>query len=173
MDGIIYAQSAVWPELVRMRVSAAARQREARLAAGFSAVGGYGETDENILASLSTRGRLDRLQIPMIYLYGLQDVLIPVENGFAQEDAVPNVQFFYPDHCGHQGQTDQPDLFNQVVLEFFRDGKVSWPTAQAAGVSRRRAINPALVDEPTGGFPLPIPGSYSDVEALRKALAET
>ena len=69
-------------------------------------------------------------------------MLIPVENGFKQEDTLPNIQFFYPDECGHQGQTDQPDMFNQVFLEFFRDGKVSWTTAQGAGISDRRAPEP-------------------------------
>jgi hypothetical protein len=108
----------------------------------------------------------------MIYMYGLCDVLSPVENGFQQEDAVPNVQFFYPDHCGHQGQTDQPDMFNQVFLEFFRDGKVSWETAKWAGVSRRRAINPNFVEEPAGGFPALVPEAYTDMATLRSVIGE-
>jgi pimeloyl-ACP methyl ester carboxylesterase len=175
MEGIIYAKSAIWPELVTMRVNAAARQRAGRVAAGLTPVAAPGSqnADENINANLSTKGRLNRLQIPMIYMYGLADVLIPAENGFNQEDSVPNVQFFYPDECGHQGQTDQPDMFNQVFLEFFRDGKVSWKTAQWAGVSRRRAIDPNRVEEPAGGFPKPIPEAYTDTETLRKALAAT
>jgi 2-hydroxy-6-oxonona-2,4-dienedioate hydrolase len=48
------------------------------------------------------------------------------------------VQFFYPEDTGHQGQTDQPDLFNQVFLEFFRAGSVTRQTADAAGISKRR-----------------------------------
>jgi 2-hydroxy-6-oxonona-2,4-dienedioate hydrolase len=108
----------------------------------------------------------------MIYLYGLQDVLIPVENGFAfaQEDSVPNIQFFYPDQCGHQGQTDQPETFNQAALEFFKFGKVSWATARSAGVSLRRPINPDLVEEPPGGFPRPGPQIYESPEVLASEL---
>ena len=87
---------------------------------------------------MSTKGRFDKMTIPGIYLYGRQDVLTPVEWGFVQEERLPNVQFFYPDECGHQGQTDRPDLFNPVYLEFFRDGQVSRATADAAGVSDRR-----------------------------------
>jgi len=173
MEGIIYAASAIWPELIRMRVAAATRQRAARAAAGIPLTPQGQQQDPNIAANLSTNGRLQRLNIPMIYMYGLNDVLSPVENGFMQEDNVPNVQYFYPDECGHQGQTDQPDMFNQVFLEFFRDGKVSWKTAQWAGVSRRRAINPAVVEEPAGGFPAPIPQAYTDGETLRKALSAT
>src|SRR5439155_12320654 len=92
--------------------------------------------------------RLHTITKPGIYLYWSQYVLIPVEGGYAQEDILPNVQFFYPDETGHQGQTDQPDLFNQVFLEFFRDGKVSWSTAQAAGISTRRPPLPDVVAVP-------------------------
>jgi pimeloyl-ACP methyl ester carboxylesterase len=171
MEGIIYKPSAIWPELVTMRVKAAHRQREGRVAAGLPATGNL-PVDENVTTGLSTNGRIQNLKTPMIYMYGLADVLIPVENGFQQEDACENIQFFYPDHCGHQGQTDQPDMFNQAFLEFFRDGKVSWKTAQWAGVSRRRAINPKFVEEPAGGFPPPIPEAYSDIQTLRNAVGE-
>jgi hypothetical protein len=57
------------------------------------------------------------------------------------------VQFFYPDDCGHQGQTDQPELFAQVFTEFFRDGRVSRETADRAGVSDRRPEMPELVEQ--------------------------
>jgi hypothetical protein len=66
---------------------------------------------------------------------------------------LPNVQFFYPDECGHQGQTDQPELFNQVFLEFFRDGRVSYETAHRAGVSDRRPVNPDRVAPAPAGTP--------------------
>ena len=89
---------------------------------------------------------MDRLTIPAIYLYGKQDVLSPVENGYLQEDVLPSVQFFYPDNCGHQGQTDQPGVFNQALLEFFKYGKVSMETAEWAGISTRRPPIPHLVD---------------------------
>jgi hypothetical protein len=105
----------------------------------------------------------------MICMYGLQDVSVPVENGFNQDDAIPNIQFFFPDECGHQGQTDQPEMFNQAFLEFFRNGKVSWKTAVWAGVSRRKPINPNLVEEPAGGFPAADKSIYDSIEKLREA----
>jgi 2-hydroxy-6-oxonona-2,4-dienedioate hydrolase len=156
MEGIIYEAKTIWPELITMRVNASLKQRAPR---GISGVAqgprGGAQGDPSRQQVYSTTGRLDKLSTPMIYMYGLQDVLSPVERGFAQEDSVPNVQFFYPNHCGHQGQTDQPDMFNQTFLEFFRDGKVSWKTAEWAGVSRRTAINAGLVEEPAAGFPKP------------------
>jgi hypothetical protein len=71
-----------------------------------------------------------------------------VENGFGIEHYLPDVQFFYPDECGHQGQTDQPEMFNQVFLEFFRDGRVARKTADWAGVSGRRPESASLVEQP-------------------------
>jgi hypothetical protein len=55
------------------------------------------------------------------------------------------VQFFYPEDCGHQGQTDQPELFADVFVEFFRDGTVGRATADRAGVSTRRPEIASLV----------------------------
>jgi len=172
MASIIYREAAVSPEMVEMRVRAAKTQRAAREGLGGPTIGRQlALTDDpNILQFMSTKERITRLTFPMIYLYGLLDVLLPVENGFNQEDHVSNIQFFYPDETGHQGQTDRPDIFNQTFLEFFRDGKVSWPTAQAAGVSLRRPIDPNRVEEPEGGFPAPKPEIYSDITTLRAGL---
>ena len=171
MSGIIYAASAVWPELVTMRATAALRQRDS-YEAHFQARAQLAQ-DPNYQQWADINSRLPRLTIPAVYLYGMQDVLDPVENGFVQEDLMPHIQVFYPDECGHQGQTDQPDMFNQLFLEFFRDGKVSWKTAQSAGVSRRRAINGDLVEQPSAGFPAPISEAYEDTATLRAALTAT
>jgi pimeloyl-ACP methyl ester carboxylesterase len=174
MEGIIYKPGQVWPELVTMRSNAANRQYDSYLAyqlgnermngvrtfqpsiqmpANLPSLNG---PDSNLQQLLSTMNRFDKITVPGVYLYGLQDVLSPVEGGFDQEDVgFENIQFFYPDDCGHQGQTDQPDMFNQVAVEFFRDGKVSWKTAEWAGVSRRKPIHSGLVEAPKGGFPQP------------------
>ncbi|ORW32742.1 2-hydroxy-6-oxo-6-phenylhexa-2,4-dienoate hydrolase [Mycobacterium paraense] len=104
--------------------------------------------DPDTQARMSIKGRFDRLSIPGIYLYGTEDHLPPEVGGHPQEDALPNVQFFYPEDTGHQGQTDSPELFNRVFLEFFGTGKVSWDTAQAAGISTRRPPLPHIVSVP-------------------------
>ena len=173
MEGIIYEPKAIWPELITMRVKAALGHRAAREAAGLPPVAGVGgppPLEPNVAQLFTTINRLDKLTTPMICMYGLQDVLIPVENGFNQEDSAPNVQFFFTDECGHQGQTDQPEIFDQTFLEFFRDGKVSWKTAVDAGVSRRREIDGNLVEHPAGGFPKPVREAYTEIESLRAAL---
>ncbi|MDP3173495.1 MAG: alpha/beta hydrolase [Phenylobacterium sp.] len=172
MDGIIYERKAVWPELVEMRVRAGLNQRKPRDAAKlpYALDQVRSQKDPNQIQIFSTKGRIDKLTIPMIYLFGLQDVLAPVENGFNQEDSVPNIQFFYPDECGHQGQSDQPEIFNDVALEFFKTGKVTWATAVKAGVSLRKPINPRYVEEPKGGFPKPAREIYADPQSLRNGL---
>jgi 2-hydroxy-6-oxonona-2,4-dienedioate hydrolase len=147
MEPIIYRKEAISEDLLEMRTRSAIAQKENQVAlrAGRERIA----NDPALAQKLSTRGRLDKLtrSIPTIYLYGRNDVLSPVENGYPQEDALPDVQFFYPDECGHQGQTDQPEMFNQVFLEFFRDGKVSRKTADWAGVSKRRAENATIVEQ--------------------------
>lgn len=148
MEAIILRPEGFADDLLEMRVTAANAHREAhtRLWPSIMEFGGQMPfRDANVAARLSTKGRFDSLDIPGIYLYGRQDVLSPVENGYEQEDRLPNVQFFYPDQTGHQGQTDQPELFNEVFLEFFRDGVVSRETADRAGVSKRRPELPHLV----------------------------
>ena len=138
MNAIISRDDAIAEDLIAMRTEAANRHDDAykrhmkRMMAWVQDAG-----DANEAARLRTKGRLETMTKPGIYLYGRKDELAPVEVGYFQEDAAPNIQFFYPD-AGHQGQTDQPELFNQVFLEFFRDGKVSWETAQTAGISDRR-----------------------------------
>lgn len=141
MSSIIYRPEAISEDLVEMRYLAATRHQEAyaRHLPRVHMFAGFREwDDENLRARMSTKGRFDVMTVPGIYLYGRQDALVPVEWGYLQEERLPNVQFFYPDECGHQGQTDRPDLFNPVYLEFFRDGQVSRATADAAGVSTRR-----------------------------------
>lgn len=150
MEPIIYRKVAIDDELLDMRTRSATAQKDST--AAFRKGMELGVTDPNLKQLLTTKGRFDQLTIPGIYLHGMDDVLSPVENGYLQEDAMDaagnrTVQFFYPEECGHQGQTDQPEMFNEVFLEFFRDGKVSRKTADWAGISTRRAENPDLIEQ--------------------------
>jgi len=148
MSAIILNSSTVSDDLVAMRTAAANRHRDYYQRYVDTALR---NPDPNQKASLSTKDRFPKLTIPGIYMYGTKDALRPHDVfGHAQEDALPAVQFFYPEDTGHQGQTDQPEMFNQVFLEFFRDGKVSAKSAEWAGVSRRRPVNPERVEVTEG-----------------------
>jgi pimeloyl-ACP methyl ester carboxylesterase len=141
MESIIRNKGEITDSLIAMRVRSANVHAEAHreLWPSIMEFGGLIPwRDPNVAARMSTKGRFDKLTIPGLYLYGKEDVLSPVENGYEQEDRLPNVQFLYPEDTGHQGQTDQPELFNQVFLEFFRDGTLTRRTADAAGISKRR-----------------------------------
>ena len=140
---------AISDELIEMRVAFADRNNDAWNA--FWDAFALDGMSSDLAIALSTRERIDRLSVPGIYMYGLDDEILPAEKiGFRQEDMLPAVQFFYPEDCGHQGQSDQPELFNQLFLEFFRDGRVSRATADRAGISKRRPENPALVEQAVG-----------------------
>jgi len=144
MGTIIHRGETVTDDLMEARTASALMQRES-WSTGMAWVRKSG-TDPNLSQLLRMKDRLDKLTLPIIYLYGRQDVMGPVENAYLQEDRLPNVQVFYPDDCGHQGQTDQPEMFNAVFTEFFRDGKISKKTAEWAGVSTRRPVLPDIVE---------------------------
>ena len=149
MAAIIYRSEAISDDLIEMR-QRASRVHAEGAPAYFKNMMEYVNqdfSDPNVAARLSTKGRFDKLAIPGVYLYGQDDVLSPVEWGHAQETALPNVQCFFPAECGHQGQTDRPEVFNQLFLEFFRDGKITRKTADAAGISKNRPENTSLVEQ--------------------------
>lgn len=145
MSAIIKHPEAITDDLIEMRVRGANLQQESWPKWWHTLI--EGGVDPDIAVALSTKDRINRLSIPMVCLYGQDDVILPVHMGEQQEDVLPNVQFFYPEDCGHQGQTDQPEMFNQLFLEFFRDGRISRKTADWAGVSRRRPENADLVEQ--------------------------
>ena len=145
MKSIISNDAAISDDLLEMRFASSKRHEQAWKA--WYAANNLNQIDPDVTLALSTRNRIDRLQTPGIYLYGVDDVICPVALGYKQEDALPKVQFFYVEGCGHQGQTDRPDIFNPVFLEFFRDGRVSRATADKAGVSKRRPELPELVEQ--------------------------
>jgi pimeloyl-ACP methyl ester carboxylesterase len=145
IEPIIYRKEAISDDLLEMRTKTANLQREALKAQwGNSDKATQGPTLRTIEQSTN---RFVRMTMPGLMLWGADDVLNPVRNAYLYEDKTPNIQYFYPPECGHQGQTDQPDMFNQVFVEFFGTGKVSRKTADWAGVSTRRAELAHLVEQ--------------------------
>ena len=61
---------------------------------------------------------LPKLKIPGLFIWGKQDAVASVEIGYKLEKLLPNVEFKYIDDCGHQAQTDQPEIVNQLVIDF-------------------------------------------------------
>lgn len=132
-------------DLLEMRTRAA---RRTEVAHGRHTEAMFAPPDPALAARLRTRGRLNATTVPGICLHGRDDTLIPVQVAYLQEDALPNIQFFYPENCGHQGQTDQPELFAEVFTEFFTTGRVSDELAPRAGISDRRPPLERIVGAP-------------------------
>ena len=148
MDSIVHHKETTTDDILEMRMRSADERAEAWTAWQKAYL--FGEIPSDIKAAMSTSGRLDRLEIPGLCLYGRNDQILPVEDlGYKVEDALPNIQFFYPDDCGHQGQTDQPELFAQLMVEFFGSGRVTRATADRAAVSTRRPELAHLVEPAT------------------------
>jgi len=143
LSTVVYKKATLSDDLLEMRTRHSALQKDSLNATRSFMREAAGDPDYQ--QQINLKGRLDKLAIPIVYLFGKQDTFAGAENALLQEDVLPNFQFFYVDECGHQAQTDQAEIVNQVFLEFLRDGKVSRKTADAAGVSKRRAENPHLV----------------------------
>jgi 2-hydroxy-6-oxonona-2,4-dienedioate hydrolase len=151
LSALTIDHSVISEDLVEMRTISANRNQEG-LDRGWYGGGRVGRgmdmypgLDANTAAAVTTKGRLDKITIPGLYMHGKLDYLQPPEWGYVREDRLPNIQFFYQDNCGHQGQTDLPDLHHRVYIEFFRDGQLSRATADEAGVSDRRPELPGLI----------------------------
>jgi pimeloyl-ACP methyl ester carboxylesterase len=151
MKLLIHNTEEITDDLLQMRTLAAGHQVDSYDAwyASFLPPGAVPDREQNpnVLLTQNTKGRFDNITIPGIYIYGREDARTSVENGYLQEDVLPNVQFFYPEGCGHQSQTDRPELLNRMFLEFFRSGKVARLTADEAGISQRRPELPDLVEQ--------------------------
>jgi pimeloyl-ACP methyl ester carboxylesterase len=145
LSTVVYKKQALSDDLVKMRTQHALLQKESLMAAR-QFMREHAE-DPDYQQQINLKGRLDKLTIPMIYLFGNQDTFAGVENAYLQEEVLPNIQFFYVEGAGHQVQTDQQEIVHQVMLEFLRDGKVSRATADKAGVSKRRPEIRSLVEQ--------------------------
>lgn len=145
LEHMVLRKEHLTDELIAQRTAAALVQKQSYAAGRQGMQSGFESSDMRQWMQIGHR--ITQLTVPALYLHGRQDVLNPVENAYKQEDRLPNVQFFYPDNCGHQGQTDQPEMFASVLTEFFAQGIVSAETAAWAGVSERRPLLSSVVQE--------------------------
>jgi pimeloyl-ACP methyl ester carboxylesterase len=60
------------------------------------------------------------IQNPTLVLVGNEDVLIPPENSKILAERIPNARFRVIERGGHQFLIEQPDAFNNAVLEFLK-----------------------------------------------------
>ena len=61
---------------------------------------------------------LDRIFVPTLLIWGLQDVITPPEVGLQFHSLIPKSELFLIDECGHVPMMEQPELFNAYVSDF-------------------------------------------------------
>ena len=64
------------------------------------------------------KGRLHRIDVPTLVLWGAQDRIVAPDYGRAYAAAIPNARFATIDQAGHFPHLEQPDEFASQVLSF-------------------------------------------------------
>ena len=60
---------------------------------------------------------------PTLIVWGEDDKLIPISNGYKLHDSILNSRFVVLKNCGHVPQEEKSELFTDIVTEFCRDKK--------------------------------------------------
>ena len=64
---------------------------------------------------------LGRLDIPTLIIWGREDVSLPVNCGQTMHGLMPGSKLEILDNAGHLANFDQPDQFNELVIDFLND----------------------------------------------------
>lgn len=64
------------------------------------------------------RERLDRLTHETLIVWGREDRVMPLDNGFILMKQIPNARMHVLPHCGHWAQWEKADEFNPLVEHF-------------------------------------------------------
>lgn len=80
-----------------------------------------GTETPDLMQWIDVTHRLPQLTLPMIMIWGKEDTNIPIELGYRLRDMLPNLAGFHAvESAGHHVFADQPDIFNQIAVEFLR-----------------------------------------------------
>ncbi len=60
---------------------------------------------------------------PTLIIWGEEDNVIPIRNGYKLHDAILNSRFVVLKDCGHVPQEERSEIFTELVMEFCRDRK--------------------------------------------------
>jgi pimeloyl-ACP methyl ester carboxylesterase len=62
-------------------------------------------------------GKMDK---PVLLFWGRDDMTVPFEHSHDLQAAIPNVQFYVIEDCGHIPHYEKPDEVNPILLEFLK-----------------------------------------------------
>lgn len=61
---------------------------------------------------------LDRIQVPTLLIWGLNDNITPPRVAHEFDKLIPNSELHFIDKCGHAAMMEQPGRFNQLLAPF-------------------------------------------------------
>ena len=82
------------------------------LRAGANLCGQHADVIRSIVDNLAS------ITAPTLILWGQQDRILPVAHAHIAQERIANAELRILDHCGHLPQTERPEEFNTLVLEF-------------------------------------------------------
>ena len=74
---------------------------------------------KGLVADFSTC--LKKIKTPILVIWGRQDRILPVAEGEAAVETMPDIRLHVMDRAGHLPQIDKPEEFNATVLDFLSD----------------------------------------------------
>jgi len=77
-----------------------------------------------MLASERLDGKLAKLRVPTLVIWGRQDALLPIASGERYAAEIPGARLVSFDKCGHVPSAEKPEEFASTVIAFL-DGAVS------------------------------------------------
>jgi pimeloyl-ACP methyl ester carboxylesterase len=60
---------------------------------------------------------------PTLIIWGEEDTVIPIKDGYRLNDEIPNSRFVILRSCGHVPHEEKAEIFTDLVMEFCREGK--------------------------------------------------
>ena len=71
-------------------------------------------------SSIHVYERLGKMDKKVLLLWGREDMTVPFEHSFDLRAAIPQVEFYAFENCGHIPHYEKPDEVNPVLLKFLR-----------------------------------------------------
>lgn len=74
------------------------------------------------LAGYDTLDRLEDVEIPTLVVWGRNDLVVPVRDGFEYARLIRNSELVIFDQCGHVPMAERPVRFNRLLDRFLAEG---------------------------------------------------
>jgi len=74
----------------------------------------------HLVTSFDRRADLPKIAVPALLVAGSDDLTAPAQVMKYMADKIPGAEFVVLRGCGHLGQMDQPEAFNEVLERFLR-----------------------------------------------------